>query len=251
MKAGMKINLTMCFYLFWAFSIERRYEDEQEIDYTNSEIISWCKSFILVRLLCTQGLLESATQAAEGGLKMKDWPANQVQFWTVHILEADRQSACFLQTHSHSYQGIAVERETSTGSQQLLSYSWFLEARWQMFCPDSGNMNNTGVTLNQTKSQLCFSTHFSSSWRNSSGFFFTWNELNLYEFHFSYVLPSGSSPSLLWLPVPYSGHELQFSHLCSVKTTVLFSEHACSLPICVWARTCVKYYLPDQVTKNK
>lgn len=72
MKAGMKINLTMCFYLFWAFSVERRYEDEQEIDYTNSEIISWCKSFILVRLLCTEGLLESATQASEGGLKMED-----------------------------------------------------------------------------------------------------------------------------------------------------------------------------------
>lgn len=56
-KTGMKINLTMCFYLFCAFSVKRRYKDEQEVDYINTEVISWCKSFILVRLVCNWRLV--------------------------------------------------------------------------------------------------------------------------------------------------------------------------------------------------
>lgn len=146
---------------------------------------------------------------------------------------------------------VASSYQSLPGSLRLLidSLSWV----WQHDqCRNGGR-----ETLIQTKSPLWFSTlkwlytthtPWSNYSRSSSS---AVSMLNLSEFYLGHVLPSESSPSPLWLPVPYSGHELHVSHLRSVKprwrfqSTLLLCLHACE------RETCVKYYLPYQVTKKK
>lgn len=78
-------------------------------------------------------------------------------------------------------------------------------------------------TLIQTKSLLWFSTlkwlyTTQTPWSNYSGpSSSVVSMLNLSEFYLGHVLPVLSSPSQLWLPAPYNGHELHVSHLRSVK----------------------------------
>lgn len=107
-------------------------------------------------------------------------------------------------------------------------------------------------TVIQTKSPLWFSTlkwlyttHV--PWSNYSGSSSSAvSTLNLSEFYLGRVLPSGSSPSPLWLPAPYSGRELHVSHLRSVKPW-LYSVCMCVSGRPVWSII----YLTESLKRNK